>query len=244
MKRPPEPRGACIWVGGFLGYHGRAPVRGRPPTALELKDVRIADDAVADFDGTRDGLVGVPPVRSRHYSVEERKQGLADFPAGRIPKIRRAVVHRVVVDVTADAEHRLVERGGASPAESHAFVAGNVNNQAVRLELRQVFGPQVRQRRVRILQGAIDHDVRGRKERSQRLAPVVRDDLAEERGLAVVVELHNAHRMDRGPDGGHAPVGQHLDIMDAVGIQGRDSTACCGTETDDHSTQPPAIVTG
>ena len=45
------------------------------------------------------------------------------------------------------------------------------------------------------------------------------DDLAEERRVLVVVELDDPHRVDGGAHGGHSAVGQHLDVVDAVGVE-------------------------
>ena len=154
------------------------------------------------------------------------------------------MVHRVVVDVVPDLEHRLGERGGFRPAEAHALVAGHVHDQAAGPEGVQVLGAQVRQRRVRVLQGAVDDDVALGEERRERHAAALGDDLAEERRLVVVVELRDPHRMDGGAHRGNPAVGQHLDIVDAVGVEGRDRAAGRGAEADDDGAQAAAVVTG
>jgi len=56
---------------------------------LELQHTRVQDHAVADFDRSADGLVLCPGLGARDHSIEERKQGLADFPAGGIPEVGR-----------------------------------------------------------------------------------------------------------------------------------------------------------
>ena len=62
--------------------------------------------------------------------------------------------------------------------------------------------------------------------------------------LSVVVELRDPHRMDGGTHRGNPAVGQHLDVMDAVGVEGRHRAAGRGPEADDDGAQAPAVVTG
>ena len=154
------------------------------------------------------------------------------------------MVHGVVVDVVAHLEHRLGEGGGFRPAEAHALVAGDVHDQAAGPEGGQVLGAQVGQRRVGVLQRAVDHDVARGEERRQRHAPALGDDLAQERRLAVVVELRDPDRVDGRANGGNTAVGQHLHVVDAVGVQRRHGAAGGGPEADHDGAQPAAVVAG
>jgi len=71
----------------------------------------------------------------------------------------------------------------------------------------------------------------------------LRDDVAQVGRLRVMVELADPHGVDRGADGRDAAVGQHGDLVDPVGVQRRDGTACRGAETDHHRAQPTTVVT-
>ena len=154
------------------------------------------------------------------------------------------MVHGVVVDVVTHFEHRLGEGGGFRPAEAHALVAGHVHDQAAGPEGGQVLGAQVGQRRVGVLQRAVDHDVALGEERRQRHAPALGDDLAQERRLAVVVELRDPDRVDGRANRGNTAVGQHLHVVDTVGVQRRHGAAGGGAEADHDGAQPAAVVSG
>ncbi|UUZ59374.1 hypothetical protein [Nocardioides sp. B-3] len=81
--------------------------------------------------------------------------------------------------------------------EAHRLVAGHVDDQRALPELREILGAQVGQRRVRVLQGAVDDDVVLREVRRQRDASTIGDDPAVGRVVGVVVELADPHGVDR-----------------------------------------------
>src|SRR5258706_9364163 len=96
---------------------------------LEGQDARVLDNTASDLDRPSDGRVRVPRLGAGKYRAQVGQQSLADLPGGRVPQVRRAVVHAVVVNVIADREHRLSEGCRPSPAESHALVTGHVHEE-------------------------------------------------------------------------------------------------------------------
>src|SRR3546814_1845852 len=76
--------------------------------ALEEVDRLVADPAVLDLDRRVDGLVERPCLRSAQHGLDEGQQRLAVLPGRRAPEVGGAVVDRVVADVVAHLEHRVV----------------------------------------------------------------------------------------------------------------------------------------
>ena len=158
---------------------------------------------------------------------------------------RRAVVDGVVVDVVADREHRLGERGGPRPAETHPLVAGHVDDQAAGREGGQVVVGDEDQRRVGVLQHAVDDDV----------------VLGEEGRQAAPGAISAARRLRSGSPGscskctmraewigeadrGDAAVGEDVDVVHAVRVEGGHRAAAGRPEADDGRPQPAAVVAG
>lgn len=69
------------------------------------------------------------------------------------------MVDPVVVHAIADAEHRLAERRGPGELEAHALVTGHVDDEAARGVKTKVVVGNEHQRRVGVLQDAVDDDV-------------------------------------------------------------------------------------
>ena len=82
------------------------------------------------------------------------------------------------------------------------------------------------------------------EERRQRHAPALGNDLAEERRFVVVVELRDPDRVDGRTHRGNPAVGEHLHVVDAVGVQRGHGPAGGRPEADHDGAQPAAIVAG
>ena len=103
---------------------------------------------------------------------------------------------------------------------------------------------EVDQRCRGVLERAVDDDVALGQERCERNASLRRDHVAEVRRDRVVVELHDAHGVDRGPHGGDPSVGQHVHVVDAVGVECGHRATGGGTEADHDRGEPPPVVAG
>gem|GEM_PF-4410293 len=134
----------------------------------------------------------------------------------------------------------MVERAQLKP---HALVTRDVHDQASRAECLQVLGPQIRQRIVRVLQRAVDHDVAFGQERRQRNPAPLGDDLAQEGGFVVVIKLDDVDGVDRGAHGRDSAVGQHLHVVNAMGVERGHGAAGGRAEADHHGTEASAVVT-
>ncbi len=154
------------------------------------------------------------------------------------------MVDGVVAHVVADLEHRLIERCRGRPAETHSFVAGHVDDEAPRRECRQIGLVEVVQGSVRVLQGAVDHDVGFGEERCEGHPAVFGDHVAQVRCDLIVVELHDVHGVDGRPDGRHLAVGEHLHIVHAMGVERGHGTTSSGSETDHHCAQAATVIAG
>ena len=105
------------------------------------------------------------------------------------------------------------ERRRARPAESHALVAGDVDDQGAGCEGREVVVGEERQRGVGVLQNAVDDDVVLREELGQRHAAVLGDRVVHRAGVVVVVEVHDPCGVDRCGDGRDRAVGEDVDVI-------------------------------
>ena len=126
---------------------------------MEREDLGVLHHAGADFDGVMDGPILVPRRRAAHHRAQIRDQSLADAPGGAVPQIRRAVIYTVVGDAVAHGQHRFREACGLGEREPHAGVTGHVNDQAAWGELSQLRIRDEHQRRIGVLQHAVDHNV-------------------------------------------------------------------------------------
>ena len=130
------------------------------------------------------------------------------------------------------------------PAEAHAGVARDVDDQAARSEGGQVVLGDEDQWCAGILEHAVDDDVVVGEEAGHRDGPVRRIRPGPVRRIRVVSHLDYLGGVDRRTDGGHVPVGQHTHIVDAVGVQRGDRAAGGGAESDDGSAQPATVAAG
>ena len=183
-----------------------------------------------------------PRLTAGQHRLDERHQGLADFPGCGVPQVAGAVIHGVVVDVVSHREHGLDEGGVAGPAEAHSLVAGNVDDQAAGAERVKVGFGEVGHGRVGILQSAVDHDVRLGQETGQRDVAVVEHDKSGVRRSRIEIELHHFDVVNRRCDGSHVAACQNLHVADAQGLQGSDRAAGRGAKTNNHCRQAAPVV--
>ena len=102
---------------------------------------------------------------------------------------------------------------------------------------------QVGERRVRILQRAVDHDVVLGEVRRERHRAVLGVDRARRRALSSSCSnCDDVDRGDRRADGGDPAVGQHPDVVDAVRVEGGDGTAGGRAESDHDGAEAAAVV--
>ncbi len=209
------------------------------------QDGGVLDPAVADLDGPADRS----RWRPRRRAGQDRRAGTASAP-------RCSPTSPSPTGTTGCGRPRSSAPGpptsnigsskvvGPRPAEAHALVAGDVDDQAARPEGREVRGPQVGQRRGGVLERAVDDDVVLGEVRRQRHAAPVGDDVAD-----------GAGRPGRGRTGGSAPsgsgsrrprrpVGEHRDLVDAVGVQRRHRAAGGRAEPDHDGAEPATVVAG
>ncbi len=166
-------------------------------TVLEGQDRGIADGSVADLDSASDRVTSVPGIPPGEHRPQVRQQRLADLPRGGVPQVGRAVVDAVVVDVVPDDEGRLSAGGGSCPGETHALVAGDVDDQGARREGGQVVVDKEDQWRIGVLQHTVDDDVVPGQEFGERNLAVVGGHLAAARVVVVVVEVQHVCGVDR-----------------------------------------------
>ena len=133
---------------------------------------------------------------------------------------------------------------GSRPAETHAHVAGDVDDETARGEGGQVLLGDEDQGCVGILEDTVDDDVVVREQIGDRDDPVggVRPYLVG--CVRVGTHLDDLSGVDRRSDGRDVPVGQHPHIVNAMGVQGVDRAAGGRAEPDDRSAQPAAINAG
>ena len=202
------------------------------------------DHAALDLQRAPNRLVGLPRRGAAEDRAYERQQRLADLPGGGVPQVGRAVVHRVVVHVAADLDGRLHERRRLRPGESHAFVARDIDDQAAGRERVELTLVEEDQRRIGVLQHAVDDDVVLREELRDRHGPVVREREAPTRPGLVSLEVHDAGRVDRRGHRGDPAVGEDVYVVHPVRVQGRDGPAGGRAEPDHDRAQPAPVVAG
>ena len=143
--------------------------------------------------------------------------------------------------MVADRDHGLGEGRGARPAEAHALVAGHVHDQAAAREGAQLAGGDEHQRRVGVLQHAVDHDVVPGEEVRQRYPAGVRQGVTAAGVAGVTLEVNHARGVDRGGDRVDVAVGQDVDVVHAVRVEGGHRPAAGGPEADDGRAEPAAV---
>ncbi len=130
------------------------------------------------------------------------------------------------------------------PAEAHASVTGDVDDQAARSEGGKVVGGDEDQGGAGILQYAVDDDVVVREDASHRDGSVRCIGPYPLGRVRVASHLNYLGGVDRRTDGGDLAVGQNAHIVNAMGVQGGDGAAGGRTEPDDGSAQPTAVAAG
>ncbi len=191
-------------------------------------------------------IVGVviPRRRPGQDGFDVRQQRLADLPGRRVPQVGRTVVHGVIVHAVRHLDDRLGKRGRSCPAETHAGVTRDVDDQAPGSERRQILLGDENQRCVGILKDAVDDDVVVGEEARHRDRPVRQIRPGPFRRIRVLSHLDDLRGVNRRRDRGHVSVGQHAHIVDAVGVQYGDRAAGGGAESDDGSPQPTTVAAG
>ncbi len=103
-------------------------------------------------------------------------------------------------------------------------------------------GGHEHQRRVGVLQHAVDHDVVLGQEVRQRHPAALAQRTAAARVARVAIEVHDARRVDGRANRAGRPVGQHIDVRHAMGVQRRHRSPAGRPEADDGRPQAAAVL--
>jgi hypothetical protein len=102
---------------------------------------------------------------------------------------------------------------GRAPAESHGLVAGDVDDQGTWCHVRKVVVCQERERRISVLEHAVDDDVVLGEELCKAHPAVLRDRVAHSRRGVVAVEVDEPCGVNRCGHGRDFTMGEDVDVM-------------------------------